>query len=301
MSTFRQLHKEIAPRPRKALFYFPAESTTGIAPTRLIVEKDVEICKGQLDTVNWERKKVQAKILAVNGKFSSNGSMAAGSPYSDENPEDKCESSNLPTGYLDDLFEDLEVPLTDSETLADKLNRVLENQKTLFSNQKVIFSFMSQLVSSVSNISKYLIGMGVSFSAGGQEAGLGADFSVGGKGQELTSSSSLPLGSGQDLSVGRDNVNDNHSPSVSTGSGVDFSLGRDEGTLVHQDHSPSFSLSSGLDFSVGRDESDLVSSQNFSSGLGLGDTIQQCSGEEVGDGFLLEAMKIKSTSCSYIL
>ena len=184
------------------------------------------------------------------------------------------------------------------QTLADKLNRVLENQKTLFSNQKVIFSFMSQLMSSVSNISKYLIGMGVSFSVGGQEGGLGADFSVGGEGQERTSSSSLPLGSGQDLSVGRDNVNDNHSPSVSTGSRVDFTLGRDEGRLVRQDHSPSFSLSSGLDFSVGRDESDLGSSQNFSSGLGLGDTIQQCSGEEVGDGFLLEAMKIKSTSCS---
>ena len=169
------------------------------------------------------------------------GSMVAGSLYSDEDPEDTCKSSNLPTGYLDDLFEDLEVPLIDSETLADKLNRVLENQKTLFSNQKVFFSFMSQLVSSVSNISKYLIGMGVSFSAGGQEGGLGADFSVGGEGQERTSSSSLPLGSGQDLSVGRDN----HSPSVSTGSRVDFTFGRDEGRLVHQDHSPSFSLSSG--------------------------------------------------------
>ena len=81
-------------------------------------------------------------------------------------------------------------------------------------------------------------------------------------------------------------------------SGLDFSLRRDEGRLVHQDHSPSLSLSSGLYFSVGRDEGGLVSSQDFSTDLGLGDTVQQCSGEEGGDGFLLEAMKIKSTSCS---
>ena len=49
---------------------------------------------------------------------------------------------------------------------------------------------------------------------------------------------------------------------------------------------------------MGRDEGGLESSLNFSSGLGLGDIVQQCSGEEGGDGFLLEAMKIKSTSCS---
>ena len=220
-------------------------------------------------------------------------SVVVGSPFSDEDHEDK--SSNVATGYLDDLFEDLEVSLIDSETLADKLNRVLENQKTLFSNQKVIFSFMSQFVSNVSNISKCLVGMGVSFSAGGQEGGLGADFSVGGEGQELSSCS---LGSREDLSVGKDKegyVNRNHSPCVSIGSGVDFSLGRDEGMLVYQDHSPSVSLSSGLD----EGECDLSGSLlDFSSGLGLRETVQQCSGEEAGDGFLVEAMKIKSTSCS---
>ena len=69
MSTFRQLCKETAIRLRKALFYFPAERTTGIAPTKLIVEKDVDICEGQLVTVNWERKKVPAKTLAVNDKL----------------------------------------------------------------------------------------------------------------------------------------------------------------------------------------------------------------------------------------
>ena len=94
---------------------------------------------------------------------------------------------------------------------------------------------MSQLVSSVSNISKSLIGMGLGFSTGGQEGWLEADFPVGGEGQEL--SSCLPLGSGQDRSMGRGDkegyVNHNRNPSVSTGSGVDFSLGRDEGRLVH--------------------------------------------------------------------
>ena len=131
---------------------------------------------------------------------------------------------------------------------------------------------MSQLVSNVSNISKCLVCMGVSFSAGGQEGGLGTDFSVGGKGQELSSCS---LGSGQDLSVGKDKegyVNHNHSPCVSIGSGVYFSLGRDEeGRLVHQDHSPSVSLSSGLD----EGECDLGSLLDFSSGLGLRETVQQ--------------------------
>ena len=38
----------------------------------------------------------------------------------------------------------------------------------------------------------------------------------------------------------------------------------------------------GVTFSVGRDEGGLVSSLDFSLGLGLGDTVQQCSGEEGG-------------------
>ena len=44
---------------------------------------------------------------------------------------------------------------------------------------------MSQLVSSISNISRCLIGMEVRFSAGWQEGGLGADFSIDGEGQEF--------------------------------------------------------------------------------------------------------------------
>ena len=46
------------------------------------------------------------------------GTMVAGvpgSPYSDEDAVDICQLSNPPTGYLDDLFEDLEVPLIDSD------------------------------------------------------------------------------------------------------------------------------------------------------------------------------------------
>ena len=42
--------------------------------------------------------------------------------------EDTDKSPPSSPGYLDDLFE----RLTDSETLGEKLNRVLENQKALF-------------------------------------------------------------------------------------------------------------------------------------------------------------------------
>ena len=56
-------------RPLKALFFFPAEHLTGIAPTRLIIEKDKEFKEGMRVTVNWQGKKVDAEILALNGKF----------------------------------------------------------------------------------------------------------------------------------------------------------------------------------------------------------------------------------------
>lgn len=41
----------------------------GIALMKLILEKDVGLKEGQVVTVNWERKKVQAEILAVYGKL----------------------------------------------------------------------------------------------------------------------------------------------------------------------------------------------------------------------------------------
>ena len=65
----RQLGKETSKRPSKAFFLFPKECKTGIAPTRLIVEKDVHYIEGMLVHVKWEGKKVEAEILALNGKF----------------------------------------------------------------------------------------------------------------------------------------------------------------------------------------------------------------------------------------
>ena len=114
------------------------------------------------------------------------------------------ESNNQPTGCLGDLFEDL--PIIDSETLGDKINRVLEHQKTLFSNQKVFFSFMSQLVRDVHNISKSLVGMGVGSSMGRQEGGSVQQdqtpcFSLG---SQVDFSPRLSLGSGEGYSVCRE-------------------------------------------------------------------------------------------------
>ena len=42
----RKLCKDTKKRPLKALFFFPDENLTGIAPTRLIVEKDNNLTEG---------------------------------------------------------------------------------------------------------------------------------------------------------------------------------------------------------------------------------------------------------------
>ena len=70
--SIRQLCKETAKLTMKALFYFPEERKTGIVPTRVIVEKGVNIVEGKMVTVNWAGKKVPEEILAVNGKCSLN-------------------------------------------------------------------------------------------------------------------------------------------------------------------------------------------------------------------------------------
>ena len=70
--SIRQLCKETARPPVKALFYFPEERKTGIAPTRVIVEKDINFDEGKMVTVNWAGKKVPAEILALNGKCNLN-------------------------------------------------------------------------------------------------------------------------------------------------------------------------------------------------------------------------------------
>jgi len=66
--SLRQLGKEGNKAPTKALLLFPQEKKTGIAPTRLIMRKDVPLKEGNSIVVNWAGKKVQAKILALHGK-----------------------------------------------------------------------------------------------------------------------------------------------------------------------------------------------------------------------------------------
>ena len=70
--SLRQVCKKTSTNALKALFLFPAEQKTGIAPTRLIVEKDTDFVEGQSVNVIWEGKKVEAKILAVSSKYQSN-------------------------------------------------------------------------------------------------------------------------------------------------------------------------------------------------------------------------------------
>ena len=67
--TLRQVCKETGKRPSKVLLYFPKEKRTGIAPTRLILEKDKNLAENTKVTVNWQGKKVEAKILALSGKY----------------------------------------------------------------------------------------------------------------------------------------------------------------------------------------------------------------------------------------
>ena len=67
--SLRQLTKKTSKCSSKALFFFAAEQKTGIAPTRWIVEKDLDLVEGKNVTVIWQGKKVQGEILAVSGKF----------------------------------------------------------------------------------------------------------------------------------------------------------------------------------------------------------------------------------------
>ena len=49
------------------LYHFIDEEKTGIAPTRLVVEKD-QVAVGNLVTVNWEGERVPATILVLSSK-----------------------------------------------------------------------------------------------------------------------------------------------------------------------------------------------------------------------------------------
>ena len=68
--SLRKLCKQTSKRASKALFVFPEEKKTGIAPTCFIVEKDIDYREGLTVHVNWEGKRVEAEILALSGKFS---------------------------------------------------------------------------------------------------------------------------------------------------------------------------------------------------------------------------------------
>ena len=66
--SLRQLCKETTKQPSKVLLFFPQEMKTGIAPTRLILDKSFQYKEGSTVKVNWEGKKIQAEIIAVDGK-----------------------------------------------------------------------------------------------------------------------------------------------------------------------------------------------------------------------------------------
>lgn len=67
--SLRLLCKQTSKRPSNALFYFPEEQKTGIAPTRIIDEKDLDLTPGMVVTVTWDREKIEAEILALDGKL----------------------------------------------------------------------------------------------------------------------------------------------------------------------------------------------------------------------------------------
>lgn len=69
MSTSRQVRRASKPQPSKALFFFRQEGKTGIAPTKRILDKDVELKKGIKVTVNWEGERVQGEIVALDDKL----------------------------------------------------------------------------------------------------------------------------------------------------------------------------------------------------------------------------------------
>lgn len=66
--SLRLLCKQTSRRPSNALFYFRQEQKTGITPTRIIIEKQLDLTVGMVVTVNWDGERVEAEILALDGK-----------------------------------------------------------------------------------------------------------------------------------------------------------------------------------------------------------------------------------------
>ena len=67
--SIRQQCRQTTKRPSNALFYFRDEEKTGIAPIRVIVDKQLDLVVGMVVTVNWNGKKMEGEILALNGEF----------------------------------------------------------------------------------------------------------------------------------------------------------------------------------------------------------------------------------------
>ena len=67
--SIRQLCRQTATCPSNALFYFRGKEKPGIAPIRVIVDKQLDLVVGMVVTVNWNGKKTEGEILTLNGKF----------------------------------------------------------------------------------------------------------------------------------------------------------------------------------------------------------------------------------------
>lgn len=51
------------------MFFFPEEDKTGIALTKFIVEKDLELREGLEVYMDWNGRKTFSKIMALDGKL----------------------------------------------------------------------------------------------------------------------------------------------------------------------------------------------------------------------------------------
>ena len=200
--------------------------------------------------------------------------------------EDTDKSPPSSPGYLDDLFE----RLTDSETLGEKLNRVLENQKALFSLISKLMGDVAkhsreiaQVSSDVQQISRDVAkiartrGSGIGFSAvrgrgGNPDLSLvsGVDFSMGRGQGGIGQQESTPAGRGEDgisrqdnTPAGRGEDGISRPDNTSAGRGQDrisqqdnTPAGRGQGR-INLECTPDLSLGSGIDFSVGSEIQDL--------------------------------------------
>lgn len=66
--SIRRLCRATGKTPAKALFFFPEENKTGIAPVKIVQEKTAVLKEGDRVTVNWAGDIVPAEILALSGK-----------------------------------------------------------------------------------------------------------------------------------------------------------------------------------------------------------------------------------------